>query len=418
MLLQPFEEIVALPPVQSDAQTGFSIAIFFTAERPWLVRKCAILTRNADAAEDLAQETLLEAWRHRDKVYDRENEQREERRRWLGAIAHNVCLRWLREDNHERAHRILPLPGGAGDTSSNGEEQDESSLELLATPDHYGVELEFERTELSALVNEALAYLSEPLRTALVARYIHGATHDEITQQLQVNEATLVQRIYRGKRALRTVLTTQLRDELAAYGIYQPGTATTGPLVTRMWCPWCGNGHLSLHDNGSSDGLLFTCQSCNRPAGGKKTIGNWPKVSSAAARYAQLLHWLHDYYWQAIDQTPTCIFCGASAALTTHEAHELPPRYRGLGDQPGIAITCTQCQRTHYNTLSHLTFDLPQVQRFWKTHKRIHWQPGEIHEHAGIPAWVSTFQSTSGHEQIEIFIERPTFRVLAINEQS
>jgi RNA polymerase sigma factor (sigma-70 family) len=316
--------MLAFVPAKSDAQTEPSIDILFTAERAWLVRKCAMLIRNADAAEDLAQETLLEAWRRQDKLYDRGSEHREECRRWLGAIAHNVCLRWLRKDNHERAHRILPLDA----TSSAAQEQDEWGLEQFVAPDHYGVELEFERTELSALLNEALAYLSEPLRTALVARYIHGAAHDEITQQLQVNEATLVQRIYRGKQALRTVLTTQLSDELAAYGIYQPGTVTTMPQVTRMWYPWCGNGHLTLHDNGSSDGLLFKCQSCNGPTGGKKTIGNWPKVSSAAARYVQLVHWLHDYYWQAIDQTPSCIFCDASAILDTHEAHELPTRYR------------------------------------------------------------------------------------------
>ena len=84
MLSQPFEEIVALPPTKPDAQTEPSMDILLTAERAWLVRKCAVLIRNADAAEDLAQETLLEAWRHQDKLHDRGREQREERRRWLG----------------------------------------------------------------------------------------------------------------------------------------------------------------------------------------------------------------------------------------------------------------------------------------------------------------------------------------------
>lgn len=151
MLLQPFEETVALPPAKSDAQTEPSIDLLFTAERAWLVRTCAMLIRNADAAEDLAQETLLEAWRHQEKLYDRGSEQHEERRRWLGAIAHNVCLRWLREENHERAHRILPLPGGSDAPSFAAQEQDEWGLEHVAAPDHYGVELEFERTELPTL---------------------------------------------------------------------------------------------------------------------------------------------------------------------------------------------------------------------------------------------------------------------------
>jgi DNA-directed RNA polymerase specialized sigma24 family protein len=37
------------------------------AERARLVHLCAYLTGNGEAAEDLAQETLVEAWRHSHK---------------------------------------------------------------------------------------------------------------------------------------------------------------------------------------------------------------------------------------------------------------------------------------------------------------------------------------------------------------
>jgi hypothetical protein len=36
-----------------------------------LVRLCATIVRDSTAGEDLAQETLLEAWRHRDKLVTR-----------------------------------------------------------------------------------------------------------------------------------------------------------------------------------------------------------------------------------------------------------------------------------------------------------------------------------------------------------
>ena len=39
-------------------------------ERAKLVRLCARLTGNVDAAEDLAQEALVEAWRHSYKLRD------------------------------------------------------------------------------------------------------------------------------------------------------------------------------------------------------------------------------------------------------------------------------------------------------------------------------------------------------------
>lgn len=42
-------------------------------ERTRLVRLCAALTGNSEAAEDLTQETLLEAWRHLDGLRDGEN---------------------------------------------------------------------------------------------------------------------------------------------------------------------------------------------------------------------------------------------------------------------------------------------------------------------------------------------------------
>ena len=41
-----------------------------SSERSRLVRLCTQLTGSSEAAEDLAQETLYEAWHHRDQLHD------------------------------------------------------------------------------------------------------------------------------------------------------------------------------------------------------------------------------------------------------------------------------------------------------------------------------------------------------------
>src|SRR5215831_18401911 len=61
-------------------------------ERTRILRICLRATHDRDAAEDLAQETLLEAWRHWDKL--REPDDLQARTRWLLGIAANVCRRW------------------------------------------------------------------------------------------------------------------------------------------------------------------------------------------------------------------------------------------------------------------------------------------------------------------------------------
>jgi len=57
-------------------------------ERTRLVQFCAHLVRDRESAEDLAQETLFEAWRHEQTLRDPQR-----RSQWLSGIARNVCRR-------------------------------------------------------------------------------------------------------------------------------------------------------------------------------------------------------------------------------------------------------------------------------------------------------------------------------------
>jgi hypothetical protein len=94
-------------------------------ERARLVQFCSRLTGNVDVAEDLAQETLLEAWRHLHNLRDHSK-----RQQWLCGIARNVCLRWQRKHGIEAMHLFNP------DVSQDRASSDLDDLLTDMTIDH------------------------------------------------------------------------------------------------------------------------------------------------------------------------------------------------------------------------------------------------------------------------------------------
>src|SRR5690348_13545827 len=122
---------------QCERDTGAFEAVL-AAERARLVRLCARITGDADAAEDLAQETLVEAWRALGRLRDPDGLSP-----WLAAIARNVCLRWARERGRELAQwaETAASPDGA-------------PLALDDLPDgDEDVSVELERGELAELLD-------------------------------------------------------------------------------------------------------------------------------------------------------------------------------------------------------------------------------------------------------------------------
>ena len=120
------------------------------AERRRLVRLCAVLSGDAGAAEDLAQETLLEGWRNADKLHDPDGAER-----WLAAIARNVCLRWGR-----RAGRAAAVESAVRASALGAEAVD--------------FDEELDRADLESLLGQALALLTPDARDVLVRRYVDG----------------------------------------------------------------------------------------------------------------------------------------------------------------------------------------------------------------------------------------------------
>src|SRR5215210_5840215 len=70
-------------------------------ERGRLLTYCMRVTGDRNVAEDLVQQTLLEAWLHASRLYSADV-----RMPWLFGIARNICLQWLRSRRREVSRQV------------------------------------------------------------------------------------------------------------------------------------------------------------------------------------------------------------------------------------------------------------------------------------------------------------------------
>lgn len=225
-------------------------------ERARLVGLCFRLTGDRDAAEDLAQETLVEGWDHRAELRDPSRHAQ-----WLAGIARNRCLHWLRGQGRETARRIQPIGLADGDNPSLDN--------LLA--DDLDLEIELERSELADLLDRAMASLPPDTRRVLLEKYVDELPQAEIARRLGVAEGAIEARLHRGKLALRKVLTTKLADDAVAYGLVRRADPTVWQ-ETRIWCSLCGNQRLLGRFTDGNRRMVLTCPTC-LPAPPSATAG-------------------------------------------------------------------------------------------------------------------------------------------------
>lgn len=152
------------------------------------------LTHHPNEAEDVTQETFINACRHVDQF-----EGRAELGTWLHRIATNNGLMHLRR--HEAPS--VPLDGTVDETQFQVPywEDWRSEPEAAAL-----------RAELQVAMREAIHTLPDNLRAAFVLRDLEGVSTHEAAERLGITPEALKVRLHRARQQLRTRLINYLTE--------------------------------------------------------------------------------------------------------------------------------------------------------------------------------------------------------------
>jgi RNA polymerase sigma-70 factor (ECF subfamily) len=149
---------------------------------PTVARYASRLLCDRQAGEDVAQETLLRAWRNADNLIHEDGAAR----RWLLRVAHNIAVDKI------RARSSRPT-----------EVAESAAVAAAAEGDHA------DRVVTAAYLRWALAELTAEHRAVLGEVYFNGRTVAEAAVVLQIPAGTVKSRVYYALRILRDRLNEQ-----------------------------------------------------------------------------------------------------------------------------------------------------------------------------------------------------------------
>ena len=200
--------ISSLPPQDPDIdlvqrtvagdQRAYSLLVLKYQRR--IQRLIGRMVRDVDLVEDIAQETFIRAYRALPKFRGESQFYT-----WLYRIAVNTAKKALLDMKRN--------PTVMESFTSNGDDDETSWRKSEPTSDETPESI-FAAKEIAAVVNSAMAELSEDLRRAVTLREIEGLSYEEIALALNCPIGTVRSRIFRARESISAKLKPLLEHQM------------------------------------------------------------------------------------------------------------------------------------------------------------------------------------------------------------
>lgn len=196
---------------------------------------CAVTysaTGDAEKSEELAHETFISAWRSLAQLKDLAKF-----RGWIGTIARNV----VRNSFREKKRDIISGAASIDAVDESAVAADESDEEALAG-------------ERQAVVEMALKRIPAKYREVIVLFYRQEQSIKEVAAQLELSEATVKQRLSRGRKMLKEQAAEMIETTISRTGPSKAFTACVMGSVTALALKGAATAGAAVVAGGSSTG--------------------------------------------------------------------------------------------------------------------------------------------------------------------
>jgi RNA polymerase sigma factor (sigma-70 family) len=380
------------------------------ADRQHLLRLAQLNGIRPEEAEDVVQETLLEAWRSLPNLH-----QPQRFVAWLDGICRNVCKRHLRVQAVTLQTSVPLTRSGRGDALTFD----------LADPQALDPIEELEREARQVLLDRALGYLEARPREVIELCYLAEVPKLEVAELLEMSPGALEVRLHRARRHLRQVLSGPLREDAIAFGLLSDSDEAMGWQEMRQWCWVCGKQRLRATFERQPTGLMafrVRCPDCSaRYDADSVNTGQVPLILPMNGATRSFRPALKRTLQACADVSAiifkerACPICHARVQIDLIDGHALDTPSSTLGKLlPSIylRVTCPTCPSYVCEFFSVLLMK-QDVRTFLLDRSRVLVPPSRMDTYAGVPAIRSCLLDSTSGERITIMTHPSTFQVIA-----